>query len=897
MAGLFYGGIKLEVITGGSTHTPENNVAILYVDGTNHINVKDSYNNVISLAHTSEISSMGMAVYDGRYITVSGGYLLGQLVLSDTASIIPESDNAISLGTSGNRFSSIHANDIHVGAHSLYVNGKEVLSDNSGTITVSTDTNQHLDIKTTGSGILKVESDQEVLILTNGSAKDVNLQASGNVNAAGNNLTFTGNGFGLTLVNPNAATINTNIIETTNHKGAANGYAELDSNSKIPIYRIPDSLIGAVEYQGGWAASVNIPTIVAATSANKGWYYVTATAVASGHGYSNVPNVDFQVGDWIISNGSTWQKIDNTDAVVSVFGRIGGVTAISGDYTASQIMVTPAGNITSINVQGALQELDNNKASSSIIVNQATQIAAISGQNISQASQIATISAASYSTPADIYRTEVAAISAGINSHLSTDDTRLNNHDTLISIISAVDANQATQISAISGSILNLAAVSGSYATTSYVHTVSANLAASIAAIVVTGGSGGSGTFTQYTGIISAGNTIDITHPNDSANKRIVGVMRNAKLSNQIMTISFASSGNFTIQDAINGTDYAGGSFSLHSSGGGTTTKQPSASMTSDIAPAPFVASASDEYSNLYPAWQAFDNGSLNWIANPVGGVWWLKIDLGAANAGVCQLYGIKGAYGYVDDPRNWQFQGSNDGSSWTVLDTQVTNYSSWTGGLERQYSMPNNTTSYRYYRLYMTVVGPGGDGYSTVGELLIYISGVVYTTNTSYYIATNSLSSISLANISVINSISSNVATPTNTSAAFLFSFDGRTTWKYWNGSAWTVAGDGTLTRSNIDTYGTTFATAQGGFPLTVSSQTNLDFAVALKSTASVSSPTISSFSINYNESDHYDTASVGTYQTSGNEMAIRIVSSTVTRVKNMMNSIQSIYATVVTP
>lgn len=46
-------------------------------------------------------------------------------------------------------------------------------------------------------------------------------------------------------------------------------------------------------------------------------------------------------------------------AVDSVFGRTGDVTAHNGDYTASKITNTPAGNVTSTTVQGAINQLNN----------------------------------------------------------------------------------------------------------------------------------------------------------------------------------------------------------------------------------------------------------------------------------------------------------------------------------------------------------------------------------------------------------------------------------------------------------------------------------------------------------------------------------------------------------
>lgn len=120
--------------------------------------------------------------------------------------------------------------------------------------------------------------------------------------------------------------------QVTSEKGAANGYAPLDSGAKLDASYLPDSILGQVEYQGTWAADTNTAAIPAASSSNKGHYYITTGSVASGHGYSNVPDVDFQAGDWIISDGTSWTKVDNSDVVTTVFGRNGNIVANAADY-------------------------------------------------------------------------------------------------------------------------------------------------------------------------------------------------------------------------------------------------------------------------------------------------------------------------------------------------------------------------------------------------------------------------------------------------------------------------------------------------------------------------------------------------------------------------------------
>ncbi|OBQ91418.1 hypothetical protein [Mesorhizobium sp. AA23] len=105
-------------------------------------------------------------------------------------------------------------------------------------------------------------------------------------------------------------------------KGNANGYASLDATGKVPAAQLPAALFGAMSYQGTWNAITNSPTIPAASSANKGQYYKVDTP-----GATNVSGItDWKVGDWIVSNGTSWDKIDNTDQVSSVAGKSGAVT-------------------------------------------------------------------------------------------------------------------------------------------------------------------------------------------------------------------------------------------------------------------------------------------------------------------------------------------------------------------------------------------------------------------------------------------------------------------------------------------------------------------------------------------------------------------------------------------
>jgi hypothetical protein len=106
---------------------------------------------------------------------------------------------------------------------------------------------------------------------------------------------------------------------------------------QIINYSPPLIVSGTVNYKGTWDASTNNPTLNSSPAAStKGDYYVVSTA-------GTQFGITFAIGDWIISNGTAWEKVDLTDAVSSVFGRTGAVVGVSTDYSAVGITNTAIG--------------------------------------------------------------------------------------------------------------------------------------------------------------------------------------------------------------------------------------------------------------------------------------------------------------------------------------------------------------------------------------------------------------------------------------------------------------------------------------------------------------------------------------------------------------------------
>jgi hypothetical protein len=62
---------------------------------------------------------------------------------------------------------------------------------------------------------------------------------------------------------------------------------------------------GFLDYQGTWDASTNTPTLVSSTGTKGDYYVVSVAGSTTLDGESN-----WGVGDWVVFNNNTWQKVD-----------------------------------------------------------------------------------------------------------------------------------------------------------------------------------------------------------------------------------------------------------------------------------------------------------------------------------------------------------------------------------------------------------------------------------------------------------------------------------------------------------------------------------------------------------------------------------------------------------
>jgi hypothetical protein len=142
-------------------------------------------------------------------------------------------------------------------------------------------------------------------------------------------------------------TLNTNLSNLAHYNpGEANGVATLDGDGKIPVSQIPAYIMGAMNYQGTWDASTNIPAITSSVG-EKGHYYTVSTG-----GSTNIDGIDvWYVGDVIVFNGTTWDRLDGSAGeVLSVNGLTGAVVLGTMSSQNSNGVSITGGTINGISV-------------------------------------------------------------------------------------------------------------------------------------------------------------------------------------------------------------------------------------------------------------------------------------------------------------------------------------------------------------------------------------------------------------------------------------------------------------------------------------------------------------------------------------------------------------------
>jgi hypothetical protein len=133
------------------------------------------------------------------------------------------------------------------------------------------------------------------------------------------------------------------------------------------------AISGGLVYKGTWNASTNSPTLASGTGTTN-WYYVVSTP-----GSTNLDGItDWKAGDWLIYNGTAWQKIDQSWAIAGANDNITSMTGITGGISSPDFIQFD----TTATVTNAIGKLYWDDTQQTLTVGLTANIAADVGQTL-----------------------------------------------------------------------------------------------------------------------------------------------------------------------------------------------------------------------------------------------------------------------------------------------------------------------------------------------------------------------------------------------------------------------------------------------------------------------------------------------------------------------------------
>jgi hypothetical protein len=226
-----------------------------------------------------------------------------------SGNVIPTTNNAYNLGNNTNKW-----NSIHIGPDSIFIEDSVLGTDAELTV---------------ADGALLINGTQKIQIgnmqMTTTGISLVN--SASNANLIVGQTTNTG----YLEIDMLGIKFKDNTLQTTaaiplSQRGNAGGVATLGLDGIVPASQLP---AGGISYQGTWNAATNTPTLADGTGSGGDEYAV----IAAGTQNLGSGAITFAVGDFVIYNGTIWQKIPGGSGVTSFNTRTGAVTLQSGDVT------------------------------------------------------------------------------------------------------------------------------------------------------------------------------------------------------------------------------------------------------------------------------------------------------------------------------------------------------------------------------------------------------------------------------------------------------------------------------------------------------------------------------------------------------------------------------------
>ena len=355
---------------------------------------------------------------------------------------------------------------------------------------------------------------------------------------------------------------NTAAIPMT-YLGTAGGVATLGLDGKVTTTQLP---AGTSIYKGSWDASTNDPILVNGTG-DAGWEYSVSVAGAVDFG-SGI--LTFYAGDYVIYNGTVWQRIPGTNSVSSFNGGIGAVILSSSDvttaltYTPYNGTLNPNGYVNAAGASAAapVQSVFGRQGSVTLTTSDVTTVlTAGSVTNTMLVNSSLTVNGTSLSLGGSGTITAAASTLTGttlnstvVNSSL-TSVGLLSGLSVTATITGSVSGNSGTATVLQNSRNINGVAFNGS--ADIITHTAGTGISISGTQINNTGVLSINGSTGILTGIITTGDTGTVT------NTMLAGGIANSKLANSSITI-IAGAGL-----SGGGTVSLGGSVTLTATGAG----------------------------------------------------------------------------------------------------------------------------------------------------------------------------------------------------------------------------------------------------------------------------------------------------------------------------------------
>jgi len=295
--------------------------------------------NILYLSYNTGVGTSKYVQFDNTNITNNSGITLsfpnasGTLALtSDLTGGTVTSVAALTLGTSGTDLSSTVANPTTTPVITLNV--PTASAANRGALSAadwSTFNTKVGGVTATSPLFSSGGQTPNITIQQSSGSQDGYLSSTdwttfNSKQAAGNYITSltgeaTGTGPGATAVTLNNASVTAKVLTGINITGGTVQATDTMLTAFGKLQNQINGLIGSTIYQGTWNASTNTPALASGVG-TRGWYYIVNVA-----GNTNLDGItDWFVGDWAIFDGTAWQQVDNTDAVVSVNGQTGAVS-------------------------------------------------------------------------------------------------------------------------------------------------------------------------------------------------------------------------------------------------------------------------------------------------------------------------------------------------------------------------------------------------------------------------------------------------------------------------------------------------------------------------------------------------------------------------------------------